>query len=98
MLDEWLRTAELDEGTRDMYCGYVDRNIRPALGEEPVRKVSTRMLEPLYAELRRCRVRCDGKPFVEHRPEGEHDCTKKNASRMRASRWLRRPFGSSTQS
>jgi integrase len=77
VLDEWLRTAELDEGTRDMYRGYVDRNIRPVLGEEPVRKVSTRMLETLYAELRRCRVRCDGKPFVEHRAEGEHDCAKK---------------------
>ena len=77
MLDEWLRTAELDEGTRDMYRGYVDRNIRPVLGEEPVRKVSTRMLETLYAELRRCRVRCDGKPFVEHRAEGEHGCAKK---------------------
>jgi integrase len=77
VLDEWLRTAELDEGTRDMYRGYVDRNIRPVLGEEPIRKVSTRMLETLYAELRRCRVRCDGKPFVEHRAVGEHDCVKK---------------------
>ncbi|GAA0628924.1 tyrosine-type recombinase/integrase [Kutzneria viridogrisea] len=74
VLDEWLRTAELDEGTREMYRGYVKRNIRPVLGVEPVRKVSTRMLEALYAELRRCRARCDGKPFVEHRAEGEHDC------------------------
>lgn len=77
VLDEWLRTAELDEGTRDMYRGYVDRNIRPVLGEEPVRKVSARMLETLYAELRRCRARCDGKPFVEHRADGDHDCAKK---------------------
>ncbi len=74
VLDEWLRTAELDEGTREMYRGYIKRNIRPVLGAEPVRKVSTRMLEALYAELRRCRARCDGKPFVEHRAEGEHDC------------------------
>jgi integrase len=76
-IGEWLRTAELDEGTRDMYRGYVERNIRPVLGDVPVRKVSTRMLETLYSELRRCRVRCDGKPFVEHRAEGEHDCVKK---------------------
>ncbi|GAA3436992.1 tyrosine-type recombinase/integrase [Kutzneria kofuensis] len=74
-IDQWLRTAELDDGTRDMYRGYVERNIRPVLGETPIKKVSARVLEELYAELRRCRVRCDGKPFVEHRTEEEHDCS-----------------------
>jgi integrase len=32
------------------------------------------MLESFYAELRRCRVRCDGRPFIEHKAGGEHDC------------------------
>jgi integrase len=32
------------------------------------------MLETFYAELRRCRIRCDGRPFIEHKAAGEHDC------------------------
>ena len=31
-------------------------------------------LESFYAELRRCRTRCGGRPFVEHRGDGTHDC------------------------
>jgi integrase len=32
------------------------------------------MLETFYAELRRCRVRCDRRPFIDHKAVGEHDC------------------------
>jgi hypothetical protein len=35
---------------------------------------SVRHLKTLYAELRRCRIRCDRKPFIEHKADGEHDC------------------------
>jgi len=73
-LDEWLGTVELEESTRDTYLGYIERTIRPVLGDVPISKLSTRTLELLYAELRRCRGRCDGRPFVEHRAKGEHDC------------------------
>jgi integrase len=74
VIDEWLRVAELEDGTREMYRGYLNRNIRPVLGGIPARKLTARDLEKLYAELRRCRARCDGKPFVEHKAESEHDC------------------------
>jgi integrase len=48
-------------------------------------RLSVRTLERLYGELRRCRVRCDGRPFVEHRSDDvEHDaptpCTRGSAS------------------
>jgi integrase len=59
-----------------MYRGYLNRNIRPVLGDTPARKLTARDLEKLYAELRRCRTRCDGKPFVVHKVEGDHDCAK----------------------
>lgn len=76
-IDEWLRTVELEDSTRDGYVGYIERTIRPALGAVQVRKLSPRVLESLYSELRRCRMRCDGKPFVEqHKAEGVHDCVK----------------------
>jgi integrase len=74
VIDEWLRVAELEDGTREMYRGYLNRNIRPVLGDIPARKLTARDLETFYAVLRRCRTRCDGKPFVEHKAEDEHDC------------------------
>lgn len=74
VIDEWLHVAELEDGTREMYRGYLNRNIRPVLGDIPARKLSARDLETFYAELRRCRTRCDRRPFVEHKAEGEHDC------------------------
>lgn len=73
---EWLRVTELEDSTRELYEGYINRTINPAFGSTPVRKMTTRMLENLYAELRRCRVRCDRKPYVEHKAEGDHDCKK----------------------
>lgn len=74
VIDEWLRVAELEDGTREMYRGYLNRNIRPVLGDIPARKLTARDLETFYAVLRRCRTRCDGNPFVEHKTEDEHDC------------------------
>jgi integrase len=58
VLDEFLRVTELEDTTRDTYEGYIARTIKPALGDMPVRKIGAKHLESLYAELRRCRVRC----------------------------------------
>ena len=44
-LDEWLKTLEVEDSTRDGYTGYVERNIRPTLGAVPIAKLSTRTLE-----------------------------------------------------
>ncbi|MGH4008927.1 MAG: site-specific integrase [Pseudonocardiaceae bacterium] len=76
VINEWLRIVEHEDSTRETYLGYIERTITPALGSMSIAKLSVRHLETLYAELRRCRVRCDGKPFVEHRADGEHDCAK----------------------
>jgi integrase len=77
-LDEWLRTVEIEGTTRRTYVGYIERTIKPALGSIAIDKLGARNLETLYAELRRCRSRCDGRPFVErHRVGGEHDCVGK---------------------
>ncbi|WP_035288786.1 tyrosine-type recombinase/integrase [Actinokineospora spheciospongiae] len=73
-IDEWLKTAEIESSTRDGYVGYIDRVIKPTLGKTPISKIGVRELESLYALLRRCRKRCDGKPFVEHKQEVDHDC------------------------
>jgi integrase len=97
-LDEWLGTVELEDSTRDTYVGYIERSIRPTLGGIAISKLSTRTLESFYAELRRCRTRCNGRPFVEHRADGAHDLPRLDAHRMSAARWRPRPFGRSTPS
>lgn len=75
LLREWLKTAELEDTTRRTYVGYIDRTIIPAIGSEPIDKLTARTLETLYSELRRCRTRCDSRPYVEkHKTEEEHDC------------------------
>jgi integrase len=73
-IHEWMRTSEHEDSTREGYLGYIARTIRPALGDVPITKITARMLENFYTELRHCRVRCDGRPFIEHRAAGEHDC------------------------
>ena len=74
-LGEWLRTNEIEQSTRETYEGYVSRVIRPALGETALNKITARTLEKFYSDLRRCRARCDGKPFIErHAKDGDHDC------------------------
>ena len=64
---EWLRTSEHEDSTREGYRGYITRTIRPALGDVPITKITARMLETFYADLRRCRVRCDGRSFIDIR-------------------------------
>lgn len=74
VIDEWLRVVEHEDSTRETYLGYIERTIKPALGSMSIAKLSVRHLETLYAELRRCRIRCDRQPFVEHKAAGGHDC------------------------
>jgi integrase len=74
-LDEWMRTSEIEDSTRKTYVGYIERTIKPAVGGLAVKKISPRILESFYTELRRCRVRCDGKPYIEkHKTAEPHDC------------------------
>lgn len=76
LLDEWLQTVELEDSTRETYVGNIERTIRPTLGPVSIAKLTARTLETFFAELRRCRTLCDGRPTVVHRAKGEHDCGK----------------------
>jgi len=74
-LDAWLRLHEAEETTLDGYRGYVERTIKPALGDVSIGKITAQVLEEFYAELRRCRRRCrDGQPAVDHRTTRPHEC------------------------
>ncbi|WP_216206948.1 tyrosine-type recombinase/integrase [Amycolatopsis aidingensis] len=93
VLDEWMRVTELEESTRNTYEGYIARTIKPAFGNEPARKIDARALESLYTELRRCRARCDRRPFIEkHKStEADHDCKARGCKVHTC-----RPLGAST--
>lgn len=72
---EWLQTNEIQDSTRAGYVNYIEKYIRPTLGSVPVRRIDAHTLERFYTELRRCRVSCDGKPFIEkHKADGEDSC------------------------
>ena len=77
LLDRWLRQHELDATTRMNYEWIIRDHIRPVLGDVPLLLLTgdaSERLERFYADLRRCRLRCNGKPFVEHRIDGPHEC------------------------
>lgn len=77
LLDRWLPQHDVDENTRSTYESLIRLHIRPALGHLPlttlVRK-ATETLEHFYAEVRRCRTRCDGRTPIDHAAAGVHDC------------------------
>src|SRR6266508_2366582 len=73
-INAWLEVHEAEDSTIDNYKLLVRRHIAPALGEVPISKIGTRSLEQLYAQLRKCRARCNGQPYIEHRSSEPHDC------------------------
>jgi integrase len=73
-INEWLLVHEVEDSTRQGYEAYLRLHVGPALGDQPVGKISARLLEQFYAELRRCADHCDGSPRVDHRVDGPHEC------------------------
>jgi integrase len=82
LLREWLTGHSADRNTVENYRFLMETFVIPVYGDLPLTKVARigpRSFEQLYAELRRCRSRCDGRPFIEHRAgkgdiNGEHRC------------------------
>ena len=73
--DRWLAQLDVEVKTAHEYAGYVRRTLRPAFGTVPLSRLDAQAIESLYAQLRRCRRRCDrGSVHVDHRTEREHEC------------------------
>jgi hypothetical protein len=70
-VDQWMRNGEIEDSTRARYVNYIEHYIRPAIGKLPISKVNARTLSSFYTELRRCRIHCDGKPFIEKHKKPE---------------------------
>jgi integrase len=72
-MDEWLRNADIETSTRDGYVRYIERVIRPVLGDISVNKLGVR---DQSRSTRRCRAPREGRPFIVHATADEHDCVK----------------------
>src|SRR5258708_1238781 len=44
-IDEWMKASELEDSTRQTYVGWIERTLRPVLGDLSVSKVNARILE-----------------------------------------------------
>jgi len=74
LLERYLDVLKIEDTTRAGYDRLIRLHVIPALGELPIGRVDGETLDSFYAELRRCRVRCRRRVFVEHRTNAEHDC------------------------
>jgi site-specific recombinase XerD len=79
LMDRYLALLDVEETTKQRYDDVIRIHVRPLLGDLQVGKLDGETLDSFYTILRRCRAHCDGRPFVEHRKRGEHDCTERCA-------------------
>lgn len=91
LIEEHLKTAEIGKRTKESLDGYVRKHIadRP-MGSRTIGEIGVQVLESFYADLRRCRDHCDGRPQVRHYTAAEHPCT------TRCRRHVCKPLASST--
>jgi len=69
LLDEWLSSHHVELKTRQSYELLIAKFIRPTFGGITLPKLARlgpQVFERFYAELLRCRRRCDRQPFIEH--------------------------------
>lgn len=69
-----LELARLEPTTERGYRGHYRNHILPLIGDVKVGAIDADVLDSFYAELQRCRLHCDRRPFIEHRTTRPHDC------------------------
>lgn len=74
LLDRHFDMLDLEPNTVLAYREFATNHIRPLIGAQKVSSLGGDVFDSFYAELRRCRHRCNGRPYVEHRTDRAHDC------------------------
>jgi hypothetical protein len=74
LLERYMSQFDGSPNTLVLYEGYIRLHISPMLGSLKVGDLDADILDSFYAELRRCRIHCSGKKFVQHRTKGDHVC------------------------
>jgi integrase len=75
LLDRYLPVLDIEDTARAGYENALRLYIRPLLGDLPLSRINGETLDAFYADLRRCRARCNRRPCVEHRVAGAHECS-----------------------
>lgn len=74
LMERHLAMLDVVPTTMYGYQGYVRLHIDPLIGSMKVGALDADILDSFYAELRRCRIHCDRRRFIEHRARDEHEC------------------------
>ncbi len=90
LLERYLDQLDAAPRTNELYRGYVAKHIVPLLGAVKVSALDPEMLDSFYAELRRCRDHCTGRPQLQHRTAAKHECDN------RCRKHVCRPLGPTT--
>ncbi|MGB9137580.1 MAG: tyrosine-type recombinase/integrase [Pseudonocardiaceae bacterium] len=90
LLERYLDQFDGAATTLTLYRGYVRNHISPFLGKIKIGALDADILDSFYAELRRCRDHCSGRPFVQHRTAVAHRCDR------RCGQHRCRPLGATT--
>jgi integrase len=74
VLDKYLEVTDLAESTLATHESYIQRIIRPVLGDIKAREIGADTLDTLNAHLKRCSRICARLAKTEHYADGRHAC------------------------
>lgn len=72
-----LKEKKRAKKTLTSYESLATNHIRPLLGETQLTRIYGEGLDSFYGQLRTCSAHCGGREYIEHRKNGEHECTDK---------------------
>jgi hypothetical protein len=96
LIEEHLKTAEVEETTKDGYRANLRKHIGPQFKSGPAAEITAHTIEKFKAELHRCRDHCDGRPRIEHRKSRRQRKTGKHTCTARCRRHVCKPLAKST--
>jgi hypothetical protein len=91
LLDRWVEVIDVARRTHNGYVRQIERHLRPTIGHLQVGRVNAETIDALYASLRRCRDRCGGRKYIDHRTTIEHKCDEHSPRRKCAKVLLNDP-------